>query len=100
MDTPGLYTEEDICDLTATQLEAVACEGEKRLPGALTLFSQSGAHHYKSANGKYFTIQEFLDIVGDFETKTRGCSKWFGGIDAHHVFFEGVRGCGEGCYRI
>ena len=39
----------------------------------------------------YFTCQEIINNIIKFEKIDRSKSKWFGGIDCHHVFFEGIR---------
>jgi hypothetical protein len=38
----------------------------------------------------FFTIAEVVKKICEFETIDRPKSKWFGGIDAHHVFYEGM----------
>ena len=39
----------------------------------------------------YFTVAELVDCIIDFEKIDRSSIKsWFGGVDCHHVFFEGV----------
>lgn len=45
---------------------------------------------HKAPNGKDFTIKDLIKAVEETERKTRGDSEWFGGIDVHHVFFEGI----------
>ena len=47
----------------------------------------------------FFTIAEVVEKICEFETFDRPKSKWFGGIDAHHVFFEGMSK-GEKGYSI
>ena len=37
-----------------------------------------------------FTVSEVVKAVEKFERVDRPKSKWFGGIDCHHVFFEGL----------
>ena len=44
----------------------------------------------------YFTAKEVVDAVVAFEKIDRPKSCWFGGIDCHHVFFEGIRPSGRG----
>ena len=39
---------------------------------------------------EYFTIQEVIANIIDFEMARRPKTNWFGGIDDHHVFFEGM----------
>jgi len=43
---------------------------------------------FKNENG--FTVKELFDHVVAFENKSRPLTDWFGGIDAHHIFFEGL----------
>ena len=38
----------------------------------------------------FFTIAEIVDIIVNFERIDRKKTKWFGGIDCHHVYFEGL----------
>ena len=48
--------------------------------------------HMSFTNRKgYFTVQEVIRKVESFEKEDRPKTKWFGGIDCHHVFFEGLR---------
>ena len=39
---------------------------------------------------EYLTIQEVIANIIDFEMARRPKTNWFGGIDDHHVFFEGM----------
>lgn len=45
---------------------------------------------FKNTKG-FFTIKQVAANIVKFEIKDRPKTKWFGGIDAHHVFFEGLR---------
>jgi len=38
----------------------------------------------------YFTCAEVIDHILDFEKCDRPKTKWFGGIDCHHIWFEGL----------
>ena len=44
---------------------------------------------YKNTKG-FFTVAEVVAHIADFERIDRPKSKWFGGVDCHHVFFEGL----------
>lgn len=55
-------------------------------------------HH--AANGEFFTVQELLDAVVETEKQSRGRSDWLGGLDAHHVYFEGIRRDDDGVWDI
>lgn len=55
---------------------------------------------YKNEFG-FFTVAEMVAHVEDFERIDRPKSKWFGGVDCHHIFFEGLRPNGAGdAFRI
>jgi hypothetical protein len=41
-------------------------------------------------NGKHFTVKDILKAIEFTELKTRGSTEWFGGIDVHHVYLEGI----------
>mmetsp|Transcript_4602 Transcript_4602/g.10999 ORF Transcript_4602/g.10999 Transcript_4602/m.10999 type:complete len:226 (-) Transcript_4602:261-938(-) len=44
---------------------------------------------YKNTRG-FFTVAEVVAHVVDFERIDRPKSKWFGGVDCHHVFWQGL----------
>ena len=44
---------------------------------------------FKTKKG-FFTVGEVVKAVEKFERIDRPKSKWFGGVDCHHVFFEGL----------
>ena len=49
----------------------------------------------------YFTIQEVIANIVDFEMARRPKTDWFGGIDAHRVYFEGMfRGADGASFNI
>ena len=85
---------------------------QKKRPGfigsTMTLYNQwkdkdgnvTGETNKTFRNTKgFFTIAEVVEKICEFETFDRPKSKWFGGIDAHHVFFEGMSK-GEKGYSI
>lgn len=39
---------------------------------------------------EFFTVKQVVSNIVKFEIKDRPKTNWFGGIDAHHVFFEGL----------
>ena len=45
-------------------------------------------------------IQEMVDMVVEFEKVDRPKTSWFGGIDAHHVYFEGLCKQKDGSYSV
>jgi hypothetical protein len=46
-------------------------------------------HHAPSAAG--FTVRDLADAIAKTEREGRSDTEWYGGIDTHHVFFEGIR---------
>lgn len=53
---------------------------------------------HKSAKGQ-FTIEDLVAAVEKTERKTRGNTDWFGGIDVHHVCFEGIEKNKDGVWE-
>jgi len=47
-------------------------------------------HH--APNNKNFTVKDLVKAIEKTELLTRGddSAEWFGGIDVHHIFFEGL----------
>jgi hypothetical protein len=45
---------------------------------------------HRAADGVAFTVRDLAAAVAETERQTRGHTEWFGGIDVHHVFFEGI----------
>ena len=73
-------------DLTPKELGSVVFRGNRiRLRG---LSGHVVAH--EAANGESFTVQDLLHAVEETERQTRDRTEWFGGVDVHHCFFEGI----------
>ena len=119
MGMPAIFTDEDLVELTPAQLAQVAANGTMRLPPTITLTSSRAAGGckivttedgrkvvngmtYTAANGAYFTVREFLDVVAQNEAVVRAKPEnfFFGGINTHHVYFEEVHAICPGCYRV
>jgi hypothetical protein len=45
---------------------------------------------HRASNGRWFSTRELAKAIEETERQTRGYSNWFGGIDVHHVFFQGI----------
>jgi len=45
---------------------------------------------HRAPDGVAFTVRDLAAAVAETERRTRGGSEWFGGIDVHHVYFEGI----------
>ena len=59
------------------------------LIGETTLGEKGIEVLHKSKNG-IFTVKDLMKAVLRTEKKTRKNTEWFGGIDVHHIFFEGL----------
>jgi hypothetical protein len=55
---------------------------------------------HAARDGKAFTIRELASAVEETERRARGSTAWFGGVDVHHVFFEGMRLEDSGTWSI
>lgn len=45
---------------------------------------------HRAPDGKHFTVRDLTAAVCETEKQGRGDSEWYGGIDVHHTFFEGI----------
>lgn len=88
---------EEVRPLTPAELGAVAFRGSSiRLRGE----DGEGAVSHDAPNGSYFTVEELLRAVEETERQTRAQSEWLGGVDVHHVFFEGIEPGGDDEWEI
>ncbi len=95
---PEIYEQatEDFRALTADELDSVAFRSpEIRLRG------ESGrVVSHQAPNGAFFTVRELLHVVEETERQTRDDTEWFGGVDVHHIFFEGIHKGTDGTWDI
>jgi hypothetical protein len=45
---------------------------------------------HRAPDGTRFTVRDLTAAVCETERQGRGDSRWMGGVDVHHVFFEGI----------
>jgi len=55
---------------------------------------------HRAPNGKFFTVDDMMAMVQRHELQTRGGSEWFGGIDCHHIYFEGLHPKEDGTWEM
>jgi hypothetical protein len=83
-------------ELTPDELQSVAFRAAQiKLRG-----EGGGAVTHQAPNGKFFTVQDMLNAVAETERQTRDKSEWIGGVDVHHVFFEGIHLGEDGIWEI
>lgn len=56
----------------------------------ITVKSDGGTVTFDAPNGEYFTAGNLIKVIEKTERKTRKNTEWFGGIDVHHIYFEGL----------
>ncbi len=87
---------QDFRDLTKEELDLVVFQGPH-----IRLRGESGdIVEHKAPNDESFTAEELLAAVEETERRTRGNSEWFGGVDVHHVYFEGIYQDEDGVWGI
>ena len=48
----------------------------------------------------WFTVDTLVNAIVEFEREARPRTRWFGGIDLHHIYFEGLTLQSDGSYEI
>lgn len=82
--------------LTPDELQSVAFRAPE-----ITLQGESGDPvTHQAPNGEFFSVQDLLNAVGETERRTRDKTEWFGGVDMHHVFFEGLEQVDDNAWEI
>ncbi|MEV0462603.1 hypothetical protein AB0I30_18965 [Nocardia tengchongensis] len=93
--TPEVFQDNSFRDLTAEEFGRVVLES-----AVLNLQGEGEPVAHRAPNGKWFTVRDLVAAVAETERRTRAQSQWFGGIDVHHVFFEGIDQDEDGTWRI
>jgi hypothetical protein len=55
---------------------------------------------HAAPNGEHFTVRDLRSAIAETEQRGRGDSKWIGGVDVHHVYFEGIVLGADGVWTI
>lgn len=83
-------------ELTAAELDSVALRESR-----VALSGESGKElEYDAPNGEYFTVRDLIRAVERAETALRADSEWLGGIDVHHIYFEGLEMTKPGHFQV
>jgi hypothetical protein len=85
---PEIYVEEtdSFRQLTDVELNTVAFNQ----PSIKLVSASNEFVEHKAPNNKFFTVKDLLKAVELTEVKTRKNTNWFGGVDIHHIYFEGI----------
>ena len=104
--TPQVYLrnrqdgEEPFRDLTAKERKLVAYAQPSIRVSSYACITPSRVIEHPAPNGKHFTIDDLIDVVERQELQTRDETDWFGGVDCHHVFYEGLHLQKDGTWQI
>jgi hypothetical protein len=91
-----VFEGDDFRPLTEEELERVVWQGPE-----IQLVGESGGEvSHRAPNGESFTVRDVLAAVEETERQTRESSEWFGGVDVHHIFFEGLEQEGDNRWQI
>jgi hypothetical protein len=55
---------------------------------------------HRAPDGKCFTVRDLAAAIEATERKTRASSEWLGGVDVHHIYFEGLEEDDDGAWAI
>lgn len=91
-----VFENNDVRPLTEEELNSIAL----RQP-SVTLQNDSGKQvTHRASNGAHFTVRELLNAVEETERKLRAETEWLGGVDVHHIYFEGIEPIGPATFQI
>lgn len=54
----------------------------------------------EAPDGAHFSLAGLIAAIEKTEFETRGASSWLGGVDVHHIFFEGIFPEDDGTWSI
>jgi hypothetical protein len=72
--------DDDIHVCTEEELNSVGYNGK--------IFNYENVEY--TTENDFFTVKEIFDIILLREPEIRSKTNWFGGIDVHHIFYEGL----------
>lgn len=93
--TPKVFENGNFRDLTVDEFDRVVLE----LP-VLNLRGFGDPVEHRAPNGKWFTVGDLAAAIAETERSTRRQSQWYGGVDVHHIFFEGIHERDDGDWEI
>lgn len=91
-----VFEDKEFRELTAEERASLAFPEPR-----IMLRGTNGASvEHQAPKGAGFSVDELLAAVEETERQTRGGSEWFGGVDVHHAFFEGIYPREDGTWGI
>jgi hypothetical protein len=92
---PYVFEDDRLRPLTREELDEEAYHAE-----TITLRSHGRSVTHQAPKGGRFTVEELLQAVEKTELTTRAGSDWFGGVDVHHVYFQGLHEAADGVWDV
>jgi hypothetical protein len=87
---------DDFRDLTEEEWNRVVL----RAPVILLCGLDERVVEHRAPDGVAFTVRDLAAAIAETERQTRGATNWFGGVDVHHVYFEGLMLDDDGVWTI
>jgi len=56
--------------------------------------------HWDASPARSFRVRDLAVVIAETEIETRSQAKWLGGVDVHHIFFEGMFLGKDGIWRV
>ncbi|WP_069163235.1 hypothetical protein [Nocardia altamirensis] len=90
-----VFEDKHFRDLTVDEFDRIVLE----LP-VLTLRGFGDPVEHRAPNGTCFTVRDLASAIAETERNTRQQSQWYGGVDVHHIYFEGILEADDGVWEI
>jgi hypothetical protein len=103
---PYIYSRDDadeeqegeLGDITSDDLASIAL-----MKPSITFYDDQTNYEatFQAPAGQgYFTVSDLLNTLVAWEQQNRPRTEWFGGMDIHHVFFEGIEPNAQGKFYV
>lgn len=83
-----VYEEEDDRELTDEEWNRVVIRAPRI--GMRSVDTDEIVIDHDAPDGATFTVRNLADAIAKTERESREHGEWLGGVDVHHVFFEGI----------
>jgi hypothetical protein len=92
-----VFEDGELRPLTDDELASVAFAAPR-----IELFNVDAGERvpHEAPNGEHFTVRDLIRAVELTERSTRESAEWLGGVDVHHIFFEGIALEEDGTWAI
>ena len=88
-------SEENFRDLTVSELDAIVLDEDN-----IILYDYLSKEKTKHSFAGPITLRDLQTAIELHEEQVRSKTEWFGGVDIHHIFFEGLTLLDDGSYNV